>query len=218
MNKEKILNILKNTAAIIVIIAMFIVIFYQNRDRDIFKFGKEESSKLLSSSQDESGIFSGGDIGKLDKKVAFLTTTEYSVLDKNAEGESAVIAMSEPRLHTEGEYAACYNLDSKEVTVFKNQSEAYNIKTDNKLITAKVNKNGYLFTATEKEGYNCECMVYNRKGEAIFKWDVSKSEFLDGDINCSNNANIREMLVFKSKLMTSLNSPQILLYIISNNK
>ena len=51
-----------------------------------------------------------------------------------------------------------------------------------------VNKNGYLFVATEREGYNCECMVYNRSGEPVFKWDVSKSEFIDGDINPSNNA------------------------------
>ena len=45
MNKEKLFNILKNSAAVVVIAAMFIVIFYQNRDRDIFKFGKEESQR-----------------------------------------------------------------------------------------------------------------------------------------------------------------------------
>lgn len=188
MNKEKILNILKNAASVIVIVAMFVVIFYQNRDRDIFKFGKEESSKLVSATQDESGGFSGGDIAKLGDNVAFLTTTSYCVLDENAQGESVPLAMSMPQLNTEGEYAACYNLDSKEVAVLKNHTEAYTVKTDNKIFSAKVNKNGYLFVATEKEGYNCECLVYNRSGEAVFKWDVSKSEFLDGDINCSNNA------------------------------
>lgn len=188
MNKQKILNILKNAASVIVIVAMFVVIFYQNRDRDIFKFGKDESSKFISATQDGSGGFSGGDIAKLDDNVAFLTTTSYCVLDNNAQGESVPLAMSQPQLHTEGKYAACYDLDSKEVTVFKNNAKAYNVKTDNRIFSAKVNKNGYLFVATDKEGYNCECVVYNRNGEAIFKWDVSKSEFLDGDINCSNNA------------------------------
>lgn len=188
MNKKKLLNILKNSAAVVVIAAMFVVIFYQNRDRDIFKFGKEESSKFISSSQDTAEGFSGGDIARLKEGVVFLTTTSYCVLDENAQGESVPIAMSEPQLHTEEDYAVCYNLDSREVTVFKKNIVIYTVKTDNKILRAKVNKNGYLFVATEKEGYNCECLVYNRKGEAIFKWDVSKSEFLDGDINCSNNA------------------------------
>ena len=188
MNKQKILGILKNTAAIVVILAMFVVVFYQNRDRDIFKFGKDESSELISNSQDDEESFFGGDIGKLKDEVAFLTTTAFTVIDKDSSTKSYPIAISEPILHTEGEWAACYEIDSKEVTVFKEETQAYNIKTDNKIISAKVNKNGYLFVVTEKEGYNCECMVYNRSGEAIFKWDVSKSEFLDGDINPANNA------------------------------
>ncbi len=188
MNKQKILNILKNIAAIIVVIAMFIVIFYQNRDRDIFKFGEDESSKPISNSQDENGAFYGGDIGRLEDKVAFLTTTTFTVVDKNGKTESYPIAISDPQLHIEGAWSACYDSDSKEVVVFKGESQAYTVKTNNKIVNAKVNKNGYLFTATEKEGYNCECMVYNRDGEAIFKWDISKSEYLDGDINSANDA------------------------------
>ena len=188
MNKEKIINILKNISAVIVIIAMFVIIFYQNRDRDILKFGQNESNKIVSSVSEGSESFSAGDVGRIGDKVAFLTTTSYSVLDENGEGKSVNIALSEPQLHTEGEFAACYNLGSEEVTVYKNTDKIYSVETDNKIIGVKVNKNGYLFVATEKEGYNCECKVYNRSGEAIFKWDISKSEFIDGDINCSNNA------------------------------
>ncbi len=187
MNKQKILNILKNTASVVVIIAMFVVIFYQNRDRDIFKFGKEESSKFISSNQNVESAFSGGDIGVAGDSAAFLTTTAYSVVDKNGNADSFPIAISNPALYTKGEWAACFENDSKEITVFKNEAHAYSVKTDNKIITAKINKNGYLFAVTEKEGYSCECVVYNRNGEAIFKWDVSKSEFLDGDINSVNN-------------------------------
>ena len=56
MNKEKILNILKNIASVIVIIAMLVIIFYQNRDRDMFKFGQSESSQFVSSSVDSSAF------------------------------------------------------------------------------------------------------------------------------------------------------------------
>lgn len=188
MSKEKLLYIIKNIATLIVVIAMFIIIFYQNRDRDIFKFGQNESSKIISSTHSNLEGYSGGDIRRIGDKVALLTTKSYSVLDKDAEGNGINVALSAPRLHTEGEYAACYTLDSTEVIVLKNEIEAYRVKTENKILTVKVNKNGYLFVTTEKEGYNCESMVFNRGGEAVFKWDVSKGEFLDGDINCSNNA------------------------------
>ncbi len=186
MNKQKMLNILKNILAVIVVVAMFIIVFYQNRDRDIFEFGKNGGNELLSNSQD-GGAFYGGDIARLEDKVAFLTTTNFTVVNKKGETESFPIAISDPTLHVKGEWAACYDADSKEVLVFKKESQAYTVKTNNKIISAKVNKNGYLFAVTEKEGYNCECMVYNNKGEAIFKWDISKSEFLDGDINFTNN-------------------------------
>ena len=54
MNKEKILKILKNSLTVVVILALFIIVFYQNRDRDIFKFGRDESSTIISSNQDSS--------------------------------------------------------------------------------------------------------------------------------------------------------------------
>ena len=188
MNKEKFIKIMKNIVAVIVVAAMFIIIFYQNRDRDVFKFGKEESSKHIEASETANGNFTGGDIGKVGDKVALLTTMSYTLLDENAQSESTKIVLSDPLLHADENYAVCYNTDSFEITVFKQASKAYSVTVENKIISAKVNKNGYLLAVTEKEGYNCECRVYNRTGEAVFKWDISKSEFLDGDINCKNNA------------------------------
>ena len=188
MNKEKILRILKNTLTVVVILALFIIVFYQNRDRDIFKFGRDESSEVISSNQDSSAGYSEGILGKIDDKVALLTTTSYSISDQNGEAKSVDVAFTKPVMNTEGKYAVCYDLNTFDAVAFNENNEAYRIKTDNKIIMAKVNKNGYLFVATEKDGYNCECMVYNRSGEPIFKWDVSKSEFIDGDVNPNNDA------------------------------
>lgn len=187
MNKEKILKIVKNGAAVVVLVSMFIIIFYQNRDRDIFKFGNNESNKVISSTTDSAMGYLGGDIKKVGDNVVYITTTSLNILDENANVTSIEIALSEPVLHSEEEYFVCYNKASHGAEVYKKGNILYAIETDNKIITAKVNKNGYLFVATEKEGYNCECRVYNRSGEAIFKWDVSKGEFIDGDLNCSNS-------------------------------
>lgn len=190
MNKEKILKILKNTVAVIVMLSLFVIIFYQNRDRDLFKFGKEESATVIDEYNEysDSGNYTDGHISKVGENVAYLTTNSLRLLDSNAQGETLKVSLSDPMLHSEGEYLVCYGQNSFDAYVYKEEKECYSIKTDNKIIRAKVNKNGYLFAATEKEGYNCECVVYNRSGEPVFKWDISKSEFLDGDINRSNSA------------------------------
>ncbi|MBQ2888970.1 MAG: hypothetical protein IJE41_00800 [Clostridia bacterium] len=189
MNKQKILSILKNTAAIIVMLAMLVIIFYQNRDRDFFKFGRDEST-LISQSEGENSSqgYTKSDVKPLGDKVCYVTTSSYSFLDEKGKGNKLSIALSEPTLHTEGEYALCYNKNSLEFTVFKRDREYYTVNVENRIICAKVSGNGYSFVATEKEGYNCECSVYNRSGEPIFKWDISKSEFLDGDVNYDNKA------------------------------
>lgn len=189
MNKQKIFSFLKNIAAIIVILSMFVIIFYQNRDRDFFKFGRDEST-LITQNQGETSSqgYTSSDVRALGDKVCYITTSSYNLLDEKANGSTLGIALSHPILHTEDEFALCYNKNALEFTVFKRDREYYTVSTENRILCAKVNANGYAFIATEKEGYNCECVVYNRSGEAIFKWDISKSEFLDGDINYSNKA------------------------------
>lgn len=188
MNKDKLIKILKNSIAVIVLVSLFIIIFYQNRDRDIFKFGKNESNSVTSATTDSSMGYLGADIRKVGEEVCYITTTSLNLFDEDSNTTSVEIALSDPVLHTEDDYIVCYNKDSKEAEVYKKSNLIYAVQTDNNIITAKVNKNGYLFIATEKEGYNCECRVYNRSGEAIFKWDISKGEFIDGDLNCSNSA------------------------------
>ncbi len=207
MNREKIIKIIKNVVAVIVMISMFIIIYYQNRDRDIFKFGKSESSKLLAANQENlSGdAFARSDAQQLGSKVAFITPSSFSVLDKKGKGDVFDIAFTKPCLHTNGEYAAIYDEGTTGITVYKMNRQVYSVSTDNKIVKATVNANGYLLVTTEKEGYNCECVVYNKDGEAIFKYDISSSEFLDGMVNYSNNAIVLSVATAKgSKLYGEL--------------
>jgi len=189
MNKDKIIKIIKNTLSVIVVLALFIIIYYQNRDRNFFQFG-ESNSKPIQSNQNSIDGYSNAIINKSDGSVAVLTSSGFSLHDSEGDLEVFDVALSTPALHTKGEFSVCYDLNAFDIFVLKGAKESYRIKTDNKIISAKVNRNGYLFVSTEKDGYNCECLIYNRSGDAIFKWDVSKSEFLDGDINDDNNTMI----------------------------
>lgn len=204
MNKEKIAAIIKNAAAIVVILALFVIIFYQNRDRalsGIFEKKPEQSQEKES----EKTAFEGslyGEAYPIGDDVCYITTTAYGILSADGKVRSSEIALSEPKLHCEDEYTVRYDKDAKEAVVSKRERQYYTIKTENRLISAKVNRNGYTVAATEKEGYNSEILVYNRAGEPIFKWDISKSEFLDADINCDNNMLALSLSGVKDKQMS----------------
>ena len=187
---EKIKRLIKNILAILVLISLCAIIFYQNRDRDFLDLGKSESEKAEEEVKTPEHItdgISGRVIAKVTGGIVSITSNTLEITEKNGKRETESIAVSNPVIHSEGDYFLYYGVDGKEITVKKGQKEYYKISTDNRLIRAKVNRNGYSFVATEKEGYSSEITVYNRVGEPIFKWSLSKSEFLDGDLNSDNN-------------------------------
>ncbi|MBR1970880.1 MAG: hypothetical protein IKA17_11070 [Clostridia bacterium] len=200
----KIKVILKNVVAILVLIALIAIIFYQNRDRDFLKFGKSESEKAeeeFGSAENITDGVSGRVIAKVGDKVISITSNTLELTEKDGKKETESIAVSNPVVHSDGEYFLCYGDEGKEITVKKGQKEYYKITTENRIIRAKVNRNGYSFVATEKEGYSSELTVYNRVGEAIFKWNLSESEFLDGDINSDNNKIVFTSVDAKENIM-----------------
>ncbi len=187
MNKQKILSILKNAASILIVICLFVIIYYQNRDRGLSKLFSNQNSAISNENNASMEGYSSGDICRVDDKIAFLTTNSYSVIEKDGKSEDTEIAISQPVINSEGDFVIYYSKDAKEATVCKKESEYYSIKAENRIIKSKINHNGYAIVVTEKEGYSGEILVYNKVGEAIFKWDLSKSEFLDADLNSDNN-------------------------------
>ena len=200
MSKNKILSLIKNIAAVIVLIALLIIIFYQNRDRDVLKFGKD-NTQTASQNNESTSIFEGytnGDVRIMNDEVVLLTSDVFAIMNTKGEGNILPITLPEPMLHSEKDYAICYENKSKEAIVFKGARECYVVKTENSIISAKVNKNGYAIVTTEKDGYNCEIMVYNKLGEPLFKWDISENEFLDADV-CGDNKKIAVSTVGATK-------------------
>lgn len=189
MNKQKIIDILKNAAAIVVLCALLIIIFYQNRERDIFGLREKETQKTAADGARTDIIGDGlsGDICRVGDSVAVITANSFSVLNLKGEGKPREIAMPSPVLSGSGDYAIYYNSDDKEAFVCKRERLRYTVKTDNRIIRAKVTRGGYAVVATEKEGYSSEIVIYDAGGDAVFKWDISKSEFLDADADPDNS-------------------------------
>ncbi len=67
-----------------------------------------------------------------------------------------------------------YNLKGKNIV-------SYPINTE--LLSAKINKKGTVAAAVSEEGYKGSVVVYNRKGEEIFKWNSGEGYITDLDIS-----------------------------------
>ena len=184
MNKEKIINILKNAAAIVVFCALLTIILHQNRDRDIFGLRSENSENAPGAAKTQSELQGDGvtgDICRVGDGIAVITPNAFSVLNIKGEGKPREIAIPSPVISGTGDYVVYHNAGDKEAFVCKREKMRYSVKTDNRIIRTKVTHGGYSVIVTEKEGYSSEIIVYDSGGDAVFKWDISKSEFLDAD-------------------------------------
>ncbi|MEE0867191.1 MAG: hypothetical protein UIL37_02675, partial [Clostridia bacterium] len=128
MNKQKLLKILKNAAAIVVMLALFIIIYYQNRDRGFVKLMKNEETESVEVNGNLSRAFEGftnGDVFAIEDKVVFVTSNTYGFIDAEGKGTYTSIAVSSPLLHGEGEFVIYYGEDAKEAFVCRKDKAYY---------------------------------------------------------------------------------------------
>jgi len=76
---------------------------------------------------------------------------------------------------TEGENALIYSVGGEEISVETASKTLASIKTGKSIITADISKNGRFVAATESDVYTSEMTVYDKNGNAVFKWTPSGS-------------------------------------------
>lgn len=186
MNKDKLIKFFKNIAAVMLLISLLAIVYYQNRDKEIFR----RDVQITDNSEKNSDVYDGytaGDIAKVGGDILFVTSTSYSIVKPNGNVKTKEAALSDPVVYAEGDYAIYYNKADKEAFVLKHDKPRYTVISDNRIIKAKVTDEGYSIVVTEKEGYTSEIIVYDAIGDAVFKWDISESEFLDADVDPINS-------------------------------
>lgn len=82
-------------------------------------------------------------------------------------------------------------------TVFINQGKSSKeIKCENNVITATINKNGYYAIATEEKGYKAMITVYNKNDNEIFKWHSADNFVVDLSLSPDNKTLGASMIHF----------------------
>ena len=129
--------------------------------------------------------------------VAIVAGGNYTVVDHGAniitEGN---YMLSDPIMHAKGKYCVAGDFKGKVVRLYKEGEVVCEIDCDGRVISVVTNANGFFAVATEETGYNAVINVYNKSGEAIYRYRISKNTFIDMDISANN----RKIIVIEANV------------------
>lgn len=129
--------------------------------------------------------------------VAIVTGGNFTVVDQNANIVTEVnFMLSDPIVHSKGKYCVAGDYKGKTVRLYKEGEVVSEIECDGKVISVVTNTNGFFAVATEETGYNAVINVYNKNGEAIYRYRISKNTFIDMDISANN----RKLIVIEANV------------------
>lgn len=107
------------------------------------------------------------------------------VNNKGSEKWSQQMTLTNPSVSISGKYLLLADLDGS------NSLNLYNLKGKNiitypvttDILSAKVSKKGIVAAAITEEGYKGSVVVYNKKGDELFKWNSGEGYIIDIDIS-----------------------------------
>ncbi len=93
------------------------------------------------------------------------------------------MTLNSPFLYTNKKSILVGDRGGKEVNIVTNYATIDPIKTNEPIITAKINATGYFAIVTDEKGYKGKLTVYNPKGQEIYRWHSVKNNIIDVDIS-----------------------------------
>ncbi len=103
----------------------------------------------------------------------------YAVNQKGELEWNVPMTLNNPFLYTNEKSILVGDRGGREVNIVTNYATIDPIKTDEPIITAKINATGYFAIVTEEKGYKGRLTVYNPKGQEIYRWHSVGNNIID---------------------------------------
>ena len=159
--KKNIRGLLITLAAVIVLAAVGLAVV-ASQNSSAFK---ERASAYYYSASDDS-VFS-----KVGAGFAVASASEMQVFTSDGvQTLQETYIMSDPAMSSGGDNAVLFDIGGNSVKIFNTEGMIQSIKTDGRVISAKVNSNGWTAVCCEETGYQGAVYVYNSRGNIVFKW------------------------------------------------
>lgn len=164
------LNFTKRTLLIIALIAVFAAAIFINRHPKIML----ESIRLFNSDYDTPSItFERSDcygFEKGEKNIVAAYTDSVKAYDSSLNEKWSILTSGDnPEVKTGGKNTLVYYGAEKRASVRINDKNIF-ITTDYPILNGFINESGYFALVTEEKGFKSQIIVYDEKGNEIYKW------------------------------------------------
>ncbi len=180
-----------NKKRLLIVLAVFAVIsvmIFSNPEVQEFLFGQENAKLSFQSGVEYEPFRYGEDM--------LLVSNEgiRAIDDSGKDSWTVVHQMTAPMTVVKGNYIMVASMNGTGVNVYKKNKPVSQIKTENEILTAKMNKDGYVAVATTELGYKGSVTVYKRGGEEIFKWYSGAGYIGNLDIDSKGNLVVAQIM------------------------
>jgi len=123
---------------------------------------------------------------------------------RGRENWSIVSPVTSPMVITKNQYIMLADNKGTSVNVYEKDKIISQIKTEREILSAKLNKNGYVAVATEELGYKGAVRIFDKSGTEIFKWSSGNGYIGDIDISSKNRLAVAQLMTDKEKIYSRI--------------
>ncbi len=188
----------KRILAVIAIFTIIVVMIVSNPEVGEF-FSSTETVRL----KFQTGV--EYDMMAYDNEILLVNNEGVFAIDKKGrESWSAVAATASPQIWANGRYFMLADINGKVARTFEKEKLIAQIETENEILSAKMNKNGYVALATDELGYKGMVMLFNKNGREKFRWHSGTGYIGDIDVSDNNKLAVAQLTTDKDKVYSRI--------------
>ena len=138
---------------------------------------------------DEMTYQNGSDcaFGFLDEKLVVASETWTRVYEFGSEGTiTQSTIMTRPAVDINNGFVAVYDIGGNELQILDADSQWKTLTAEGNIVSASVNKNGWLALCAQESGYNGTVTVLNKNAESTYKWYSGEGYIIDASVSHNN--------------------------------
>ena len=127
------------------------------------------------------------DLASFDGGLAVASMAGLEVIDRYGDTSfSETIELAKPTVTTGGDSGAVYDLGGYNLKLFDRSGVVKSLTAKGKIISARLNANGWLTLCTQESGFKGLVTVYNAKGNEVYNWETVKGYTLSAEVSPNN--------------------------------
>ena len=173
---------------IVLIVAALALAVFLNRDAIARRLSSSGGSAANGSG--EPYTFESGTMqvyASVGDGMALASTNALQLLDSSGKQTAKEsYSMKKPALTTSDSTAAAFDVGGKAICIAGLDGKTAEIDNSDTVITARMNKNGWLVVCTEATGYKGRATVYNASHAAVYRWNSGEGYLLGACLSPDN--------------------------------